>query len=120
MKTHQFTCVTCPVGCELTVTVDGDKVEVSGNKCKRGKTYGENEATHPVRTLTTTVFVPEAGRMLPVRSDKPVPKENLKEYVKIIKNTKIHLPISVGCVIIENIDGNGSNIVAAGECIIQE
>lgn len=117
MKTHNFTCVICPVGCQLSVTVDGENIEVSGNKCKRGKTYGEAEATHPVRTLTTTVFAKEAGVMIPVRSDKPLPKENLKKYVEIIKNTKIHLPIHTGCVIIENIDKTGVNIIATGECI---
>ena len=53
----KLTCVVCPAGCPLEVTLDesGKILSVTGNTCKRGQSYAESELTHPVRTLTTTV-----------------------------------------------------------------
>jgi len=37
METKNMTCVVCPRGCALTVTVeDGKILSVTGNTCKRG------------------------------------------------------------------------------------
>ena len=29
-------CINCPKGCEMEVSVDGDKVSVTGNSCPKG------------------------------------------------------------------------------------
>ena len=55
-----FVCIQCPRGCSLEV--DTEKMTVTGNSCPRGKTYGINEATHPVRTITSTIKV-DGGRI---------------------------------------------------------
>ena len=43
----KLTCIACPMGCPLSVEMDGDKViNVTGNTCPRGKVYGEKEGSH--------------------------------------------------------------------------
>jgi len=43
MTSENMTCIVCPVGCRLNVTLDdnGSICEVSGNNCKRGKTMSK-------------------------------------------------------------------------------
>ena len=57
MEERNLTCIGCPLGCALKVTIDGDNVTVTGNTCKRGADYGANEVTHPTRIVTSTVCV---------------------------------------------------------------
>ena len=43
MSTRELTCIGCPLGCALTVEMDGNKVVgVTGHTCPRGKAYAEN------------------------------------------------------------------------------
>ena len=57
MEERNLTCIGCPLGCALKVTIDGDNVTVTGNTCKRGADYGAKEVTHPTRIVTSTVCV---------------------------------------------------------------
>ena len=107
---RELTCIVCPVGYSLVAEIkDNGEVEVSGNKCPRGKVYARNECIAPVRTITTTVRC-ESGEMLPVKTDSPIPKEKIFEAMKIINKACPVLPISVGDVIIEDVFG--SRVVA--------
>ncbi len=37
MDIRNLTCISCPMGCQITVEMDGSEVVgVSGNTCKRG------------------------------------------------------------------------------------
>ena len=57
MEVRELTCVACPMGCQMTASIDnGVVVSVTGNTCPRGKKYAETECTHPVRPLTTTAY----------------------------------------------------------------
>lgn len=49
MAVIQLTCISCPLGCPLTVETDGagQAVSVTGNTCKRGEVYGRKEVTAP-------------------------------------------------------------------------
>ena len=105
-------CVICPKGCNLTVkTQNGQVVNVEGNACKRGIDYAVSETTDPRRMLCTTVRV-DGGGMLPVKSDAPLPKDNWRNYIRIIGDAQAARPIDLGDVIIPDIDGTGINIVA--------
>lgn len=105
-----LTCIVCPVGCTLEVELEGKEVvSVSGNTCPRGVLYAEAECTAPVRTVTSTVRCSD-GSILPVKTDRPIPKEKMAECMKIINNTIAPLPICIGDVIIEDVFG--SNVVA--------
>ena len=57
MEERNLTCIGCPLGCALKVTIDGENVTVTGNTCKRGADYGAKEVTHPMRIVTSTVCV---------------------------------------------------------------
>lgn len=103
-------CTVCPVGCKVTVRKTENRFEVTGNTCNRGKEYAVKEVTEPVRTLTT-IMTSEEGVMIPVKSDRPVPKEKLADCMKIINEKTLRLPIALGEIIIENIGGTASNIV---------
>ncbi len=51
-ETLHFTCVQCPMGCPLTVTMEnGEVTEVTGNTCPRGAKYGKQEAICPQRVM---------------------------------------------------------------------
>lgn len=107
---RQLTCIVCPAGCSMEVLLeDGKVVSVTGNTCPRGAKYAEAECIAPERTVTSTVRCSN-GKILPVKTDAPIPKEKVAECMEIINKTIPHLPISIGDVIIENVFG--ANVVA--------
>ena len=107
---REMTCIVCPMGCNLTVELDGNKVvSVSGNTCKRGEIYANNECTNPQRTVTSTVKCSN-GAVCAVKTDKTIPKEKMAECMAIINSAVCDLPIHVGDGIIEDVFG--SNVVA--------
>ncbi|MBQ7930124.1 MAG: DUF1667 domain-containing protein [Clostridia bacterium] len=114
--TKELTCVVCPAGCPMTVTLDenGNVISVTGNTCARGKKYAESEITHPVRTLTSTVTVLANGvkQMCPVRVDKPIPKETMFDAMKIIRGLKVNAPVKTGDVICADFIEEGTNLIA--------
>lgn len=110
---RQLTCIVCPTGCALTVTLrDGQVVQVIGNECKRGAEYAVAECIHPVRTLTTTVRVAGTDLPLPVKSAAPLPKERLFDAMRIINDVIVKTPVKVGDTIVADIVGSGVDIVA--------
>ena len=116
MTTRELTCVVCPAGCRMTVTLDDGSaiLNIEGYTCSRGKAYAESEITHPVRTLTSTVTVtsPEGKKMLPVRTDKPIPKEKLFDAMEIIRAVKAEAPVRTGDVLIPDFIEPGTNLIA--------
>jgi len=107
---RNLTCIVCPMGCKLEVELDGDKViSVKGNTCLRGEDYAKKECTNPQRTVTSTMKC-DNGDVVSVKTDRTIPKNKMAECMEIINSKIIHLPISVGDVIIENVFG--ANIVA--------
>ena len=87
---HQITCINCPVGCRMTVTVEDGKVtSVTGNTCKRGVAYAEQECVAPQRMVTAVVTV--AGRKTPVsvKTRTPIPKVKIFECMKQLAATEI-------------------------------
>ena len=108
---RNLTCIVCPIGCQLTATVeDGVVTEVVGNTCPRGKQYAIDECTNPVRTITTTARTSDGG-VIPVKTDKPIPKALMFECMKEIDRSVVTLPAQIGDVVIENILGTGANVV---------
>ncbi len=116
MVNKELTCVVCPAGCRVTVTLDekGQVTDVQGHTCPRGKTYAESEVTHPVRTLTSTVILesPAGNKMLPVKTDKPIPKESLFRAMEILRAYRAASPMQTGDVLIRDFIEEGTNLVA--------
>ena len=110
----EIICTVCPRGCHIQVEGEGDKIlSVEGQGCKRGLEYASAEFAHPVRILTTTVKLAGVQNdLLPVRSNKPLPKEKLFECMEVIRATEVSAPVKRYDVIISNICGCGVDIVA--------
>ncbi len=110
---RNLTCIVCPLGCTLEVELDGKEVvSVKGNTCLRGEVYAKNECTNPQRTVTSTVKC-ENGAVVPVKTDRPIPKDKIMECMQIINSHIAPLPISQGDVIIKDVFG--SNIIATAK-----
>ena len=111
MKTVKLTCVECPFGCEITVNLEnGIITEIGGNNCNRGKAYAESEVVCPKRVLTSTVKT-KFGVMLPVKTDKPVAKNKIFEYIEKISAITINYHVKIGDIIMENIE-DGVDLIA--------
>lgn len=109
-----MTCIICPRGCLMNVVKDGDVITVSGNSCPKGKAYAESELTCPQRTVTSSVFVENReGKSVSVKTDCPIPKENIFDVMKTIRNLKATAPVKIGDVIMSDV--YGANIVATSE-----
>ncbi len=111
----KLTCVVCPAGCsiEATQSESGEILSVTGNTCPRGKAYAISELTHPVRTLTTTVTVTGAAEnRLPVKTDRPIPRETLFEAMRIAEAFAVEAPVARGTVLIPDFIEAGTNLVA--------
>ncbi|MBO5879630.1 MAG: DUF1667 domain-containing protein [Clostridia bacterium] len=112
IKTRELTCIVCPRGCQLSVSLDGDEViSVSDNICKRGADYAQSECTSPTRTVTTTVRC-ESGRVISVKTGAPVPKNKVFEVMKEVNNTVAPNGLKIGDVVIKNVAGTGVDILA--------
>ena len=114
---REITCVSCPLGCPLSVTIENNEVvDVKGNTCKRGAEYAKTECTNPVRSLTTTVKVNGASvYVVPVKSSIAIPKNLLFDAMKIINSTSIDAPVNIGDVVVKDILNTGADIVATNE-----
>ncbi len=112
-KRVNVTCVICPKGCRMMV--DPATGTVEGNGCARGKAYALDEVHDPKRIVTTTVRTnstfPEA--MLPIRSNKPVPRRMLFQIVAETERICVELPVLMGQTIIPNVCGSGADLIAS-------
>ena len=93
MEERKLTCIGCPMGCPLTVVMNGKEVVgVTGNTCKRGDVYARKEVTNPTK--------------------EDIPKGKIFECVKALKGIEVPAPVHIGDVILENVADTGVDIVA--------
>lgn len=114
METKNLICINCPMGCALTVEMEGQEVvSVSGNTCKRGDTYARKEVTNPTRIVTSTVRVAGGeADMVSVKTKEDIPKGKIAECIKALKDVQVQAPVHIGDVIVTDIAGTGVEIVA--------
>lgn len=114
----RITCIECPQGCALIVDIDNRKViHVTGHKCPKGEKYAVSEVENPVRILTSAVLTEGLSlKMLPVRTDRPIPKESLFEAMEEIKKIRVNKPVNLHSVIAENFLGLGVNLISTRPC----
>jgi len=117
MIEKRFTCLSCPIGCALTVRVeDGKAVDISGNQCPRGETYGRQEALEPMRVLPSSVRVAHGARpLLSVKTDRPIPRRLIPEAMRLIREVSVEAPITIGETVLVDILSTGANLVATRE-----
>ena len=114
MSTVNLICIGCPLGCPLTVEMEGNEVKsVAGNTCPRGDAYAKKELTNPTAIVTSTVRV-AGGKlaMVSVKTESDIPKGKIFDCVKALKEVEVTAPVKIGDVIVENVAGTGVNIIA--------
>lgn len=114
MNKRELTCIGCPLGCIITLEMDGDKIlSIAGNSCLNGKKYAENEVTAPKRVLTTSVRVnSKSDYMCSVKTNGAIAKDKVIEACNILKGVTLSPPIKIGDVVYKNIVDSGIDVVA--------
>ena len=115
MTEKEYTCIVCPVGCKVVVTIDENNniAKIKGNQCPRGKDYVQQELIDPRRVLATTVRV-KNGKLplVPVKTDGAIPKRLLIDAMNVLANVEVDAPVRLGDIIVENILDTGVNVIA--------
>ena len=114
MEIRNLTCISCPMGCQITVEMDGNEVvSVTGNTCKRGDIYARKEVTNPTRIVTSTVrVIGGKADMVSVKTKEDIPKGKIFDCVKSLKGVEVEAPVYIGDVIVPDAAGTGVDIVA--------
>lgn len=112
--TKRLICIECPLGCALSVDIENCRaIKVDGNKCPKGERYAVSEIENPVRVLTSGVLaIGLELKMIPVRTDKAIPKDRLMEAMSEIKKIRVDKPVQAGSVIVKDFLVSGVNLVA--------
>ena len=111
---RHLTCINCPMGCPLTVTIeDGKAVSVTGNTCKRGEHYGMKEVTNPTRIVTSSVRVKGGElRMVSCKTKEDIPKGKIFDILKAIEDIELQAPVKIGDVVLANVCDTGVDVIA--------
>ncbi len=114
MENKKLTCISCPEGCILDVITDDCCISsISGNKCRKGLSFAENEIFNPARILTTTVSIgSEDYSRLPVRSNIAVPKKDIFKIIEELKKVKVKAPVRMGEIIFKINNDYKASIIA--------
>ena len=115
-----MTCIECPQGCALTVDVENGVIKsVQGAKCPKGKVYAAAEVENPVRILTATVLAEGLGlKLVPVRTDRPIPKKDIFRAMEEIRKMRITSPVKSGDAIDKDFLGLGVKLTATREAAV--
>ena len=107
-------CIECPKSCSLTVDIEGKKaVSVRGAKCPKGILYAASEIENPTRILTATVLAKGLSiKLIPVRTDKPIPKKDILRAVEEVSKIRVAKPLKAGDTVADNFLGLGVKLIA--------
>jgi CxxC motif-containing protein len=114
----EIICISCPLACRIQLTLDdsGEITRIAEYQCKLGKEYAEQECKSPQRVLTATVKTEgSARRLLPVRTNKPVPKDMLGDCMTALVDVKVRPELKIGDIIVQNILGTGVDVVCTDD-----
>jgi len=116
-KTRNLICIGCPMGCQLTVTMqEGSVTSVAGNTCKRGDDYARREVISPTRVFSTTLPVLGGNRpTVPVKTAGEVPKPMVLQCARALHGITLNAPVAAGDVVVCNILGTGVDIIAVAD-----
>ena len=87
----EMVCITCPIGCHLTIRQDGEEIEVSGNTCPKNAIYHQ----------------------IPVISSAPIPFDKIEETMKLLKEVVVTAPVHEKDIIVKDIFGLGIDMIAS-------
>ena len=104
MEKRELTCIGCPLGCSITVTLNGKEVtSVTGNTCSRGAIYAKKEVTDPTRIVTSSVRVTGGtAPMVSVKTKEDIPKSMIFDCTNALKDITVAAPVRIGDVILSD------------------
>lgn len=112
MEKKELTCIGCPMGCALSVTIDGDTITVTGNTCPRGADYAKKEVTAPMRVVTSTVKIEGADiARVSVKTAGDVPKDRIFDCMAEIRRASVKAPVKIGDIVIADCAGTGVPVI---------
>lgn len=110
---RQITCINCPVGCRLQVSIENGQVTmVEGQGCKRGETYAKQECIAPARMVTAAVSVQGRSTPVSVKTRTPIPKEQIFPCMKQLAALRLTAPVHMGDVVLADVCGTGVDVIA--------
>jgi CxxC motif-containing protein len=113
-ENKHFVCVVCPIGCEIDVVHEGSNIiSMEGNKCEKSVEFVTQELIEPMRILTSTVRI-QGSRwsVVPVRTDRTVPKRLFPRIMKRLRLVELHAPVNMLDVVLGDILHTGANVIA--------
>lgn len=112
-KERAFTCIVCPNGCVIETQIeDGKLLSITGNKCKRGEEYVQQELADPRRTIATTVPIENTSLPLcSVRLNCPIPKREIFRVMREIDGVRLVAPVQIGQIVLKNVCGLDSDVI---------
>ena len=110
---QMITCISCPVGCRLKVTIeDGQVTKVNGQGCGRGLTYAKQECIAPTRMVTAVVKLQNRAMPLSVKTAAPIPKDKIFPCMQEINKAALSAPVEIGQVVCADVCGTGISVIA--------
>jgi CxxC motif-containing protein len=107
-------CVTCPKGCKLAVTMEGEQIIQVAHGCKRGVDYAHEELINPKRMVATSVQVNGGSHpLVAVYTDKPISKTLIRPLLAILREVQVQAPVRMGQIVVEDVLESGVNVVAS-------
>ena len=114
----EMTCIVCPNGCKLEVTINEDQIMVQGNLCARGEQFAVTELKNPMRTISSTVATTfPAVPALPVRVSGEIPKGEIFHVMEAIHQVVIDQVVGRESVIIQNVCNLGVDVIATSNIL---
>ena len=114
MEKRELICIGCPLGCMLTVEMEGESIiNITGNTCPKGKVYAEKEVMSPTRIVTSTVRVSGGEKALvSCKTSRDIPKEKIFAIVGALKDVKVKAPVSIGDILVPDVADTGADMIA--------
>jgi CxxC motif-containing protein len=110
------------LSCSLELTEEnGEVLEVTGNECKVGVRYAEEEFKDPRRVVTTTILVRDGTLpVLPVRTTEAIPKRLVIDAVRALAEVVVEAPVTEGQVIYPDIVNTGVDVIASRDLMKED
>jgi len=116
--TNKVTCIICPKSCIIEAKKEDDGITLAGDSCSRGKKYAIVEITDPRRIFTSTVLISGANlKVVPVRTTKPIKKNDWVNAKKIIDKLKLDAPLEFGRIIVSDFLEKGIDLIITREIL---
>lgn len=109
-------CTTCPKGCTLEVTRDGETIISILNGCKRGHEYARQELTDPRRRVASTVRIHGGIHpLLPVYTSAAFPKPRISELLALLRTVNLEAPVALDQPVLKHVLGTEIDVCASRE-----